>query len=104
MQMRRLVILGVALVFIRPAASDAQQPAAPQNLQVLQVDMPRDQVIAIMRGFEAALGVGCEYCHVVREGEPPDFVADDNPVKDTTRMMIKMVRDIAPPQDARDRP
>ena len=92
--MRRLVVLGVVLVFIRPAASDAQQPTAPQNLQVLRVDMPREQVIAVMRGFTAALGVECAYCHVEREGEPPDFVADDKPAKHTTRMMLKMVRDI----------
>ena len=94
MQMRRLLILGLALVFIRPAASDAQQRAAPQNLQVLPVDMTREQVIAVMRGFTVALGVECGYCHVEREGEPPDFVADDKPTFVIARSMIKMVRDI----------
>ncbi|CAN5793179.1 hypothetical protein BH11GEM2_BH11GEM2_23520 [soil metagenome] len=35
----------------------------PKNLQVLPKDMPRQQVVAIMGGFTAALGVNCVHCH-----------------------------------------
>ncbi len=42
-----------------------------------------------MRAFTAALGVQCNFCHV--QG---DFASDDNPKKETARMMLTMARDI----------
>jgi len=47
------------------------QQRPPENLLVLRKDMPRDSVVMIMRGFTAALGVRCEYCHTEREGGAP---------------------------------
>src|SRR5205823_13738628 len=36
-------------------------------------DTPRDSLLTIMRGFTAALGVQCQYCHVQEpaQGGPP---------------------------------
>jgi hypothetical protein len=48
-----------------------QQQRPPENLLVLRKDMPRDSVVMVMRGFTAALGVRCEYCHTEREGGVP---------------------------------
>jgi hypothetical protein len=45
--------------------------AAPENLQVLPKDMPRQQVVAIMQSFRNALGVQCAFCHAEREGAAP---------------------------------
>jgi len=42
-----------------------------------------------MRAFNAGLGVQCTYCHV--QG---DFASDENPKKETARMMITMAREI----------
>ena len=42
-----------------------------------------------MRAFTAALGVQCTFCHV--QG---DFASDDNPKKETARMMLTMAREI----------
>ena len=42
-----------------------------------------------MRGFSAALGVRCDYCHV-----SGDFASDANPHKETARKMITIVRQI----------
>jgi len=48
-----------------------------------------------MRRFETDLGVKCGHCHV----EDPnthkfDYASDDNPAKNTTRLMITMLKDI----------
>ena len=92
---RRLAI--VALAASSPLA--AQQP--PQNLKVLPKDIPRPELTAIMRGFTAALGVRCEYCHALRDGVTPEpgqpiqinqlnLPSDANPKKDKARFMLRM--------------
>ena len=96
-----------------------QQP--PKNLQVLPKDFTRQQVVAVMNGFTAALGVNCAHCHVEgaapaggpppgappagapaaggppgggRGGPPLDFASDDKETKKIAREMLKMVGDI----------
>jgi hypothetical protein len=64
---------------------------APTNLKVLPKDTTGDQINVIMHGFEAALGVECEYCHARNpETKRNDFASDANPVKDKARVMIKV--------------
>lgn len=64
---------------------------APTNLKALPKDTTGDQINVIMHGFEAALGVECEYCHARNpETKRNDFASDANPVKDRARVMIKM--------------
>jgi len=67
------------------AAARPQRPA-PKNLKILK---PEDNIQAIMRSFRMALGQECQYCHV-----RGDFSSDDNPKKNTARMMIAMAREI----------
>jgi photosynthetic reaction center cytochrome c subunit len=50
--------------------------------------MPADQMFPTMVYFEAALGVGCGYCH---EGNNTQRDLDDNPKKDVAREMIDLV-------------
>lgn len=74
----------------------AQAPAqeAPKNLTVLPKDWTRPQVIAVMQNFTAALGVGCDHCHVMPQGAPPDFASDDKKEKDLARAMMKITTDL----------
>ena len=87
--------LAAALLFAAGAAF-AQAPAndAPKNLKVLPKDWTRPQVIQVMQNFTAALGVGCEYCHVEKEGAPPDFASDDKKEKEQARAMMKIAQDL----------
>lgn len=97
-----------------------QQQRPPENLQVLPKDLRRDSVTTIMRGFTAALGVRCEYCHTEREGGAPvggggggapggfggpggggggggpplNYALDNKDTKKTARVMLKMVDSI----------
>ena len=47
-----------------------------------------------MQNFTAALGVGCDYCHVQTPGTPPDFASDDKEEKDLARAMMKITTDL----------
>jgi tetratricopeptide (TPR) repeat protein len=85
-----------AALLLLAGAAFAQAPAndAPKNLKVLPKDWTRPQVIQVMQNFTAALGVGCEYCHVEKEGAPPDFASDDKKEKDRARAMMKVAQDL----------
>lgn len=72
-------------------------PEKAMNLKVLPEDTSPDRLRAAMRGFTAALGVRCNYCHVGEEGKPLstfDFVSDANPNKDRAREMMRMLGSI----------
>jgi hypothetical protein len=71
-------------------------PAPMKNLQVLPKDMPQPQVIAIMRAFNAALGVECGHCHVwTKPGAPTnDMAADTKVEKAVAREMMRMTTEI----------
>ena len=85
----------VALAAAAPAA--AQIPEKFTNLQVLPRDIPRDQLVRVMRGFTTSLGVRCNHCHV---GPGPatlegfDFASDDKETKRVARVMMKMTQEI----------
>ncbi len=62
------------------------QPAGKfyTNVQILK-DIHAKELKPIMKKFNAALGVNCEFCHV--KGK---FESDDKPTKKTAREMLKM--------------
>ena len=44
------------------------------------------------QNFNAALGVGCDHCHVMPQGAPPDFASDDKDTKKYARAMMKITQ------------
>lgn len=97
--MRMCGLTAVALLLYAVSPALAQQwswPEEPENLQVLEGFSGR-QLAPVMRGFTAALGVRCSYCHAGEEGEPLstyDFPSDDKRTKETARTMLGMPSDI----------
>jgi tetratricopeptide (TPR) repeat protein len=95
----RSVLAVTALVALLSAAppATAQMPGPPKNLQVLPKDISHPELLRIMNGFAAALGVHCDFCHVQPPGPhgpgspPPDFASDDKENKKKARVMLKMV-------------
>jgi len=96
----RRVALGAALVvavlmWSRPAA--AQIPDTFKNLKVLPKDIPKEQLLKVMRGFTTGLGVRCDFCHMEPPGPrgpggpPTDFASDEKENKAKARVMMKMV-------------
>ena len=73
-----------------------QIPDKFQNLQVLPKDIPKRELVEMMKGFTNGLGQSCEYCHVGegRDLSTFDFASDEKLPKKTARSMIQMVRAI----------
>lgn len=100
--MQKTLVLALILV-LGCTTAQQQAPAPPpvrsefKNLQVFPRDIPRDQLIAAMRGFTRGLGVKCNECHVVTATTPKeelDFAADAKEEKRVARVMIQMVAQI----------
>jgi hypothetical protein len=95
-----VIVSGTFAAAQAPAAGGGQRgggtPAPMKNLQVLPKDMPQGQVVAIMRGFNAALGVECSHCHVwTKPGDPSNDMAADTKVEKTVaRAMMVMTGEI----------
>lgn len=91
------VAAGAVLWLLLAAVAQAQLPDKFRNLQVLPKDISKQDLTETMKGFTAALGVRCPFCHVGKEGEPLntfDFASNEKPTKRTARTMIRMVRQI----------
>ena len=92
--------LSISLLFLllplcaqppQEAARKGGGPPAPKNLKILKPE----EIRGAMRSYTQALGVMCTECHAQgAAGSMPDFASDENPKKNTARMMIAMVRDI----------
>ncbi|HWW61171.1 MAG TPA: c-type cytochrome [Thermoanaerobaculia bacterium] len=97
--MKRTTIAALLFILGCTTTSTTTPGAAPQfkNLQVLPKDIPREQLLATMRGFTRGLGVKCNFCHVVAASEPKeqlDFPSDAKDEKRTARTMLRMTQDI----------
>ncbi len=107
--MRRWILSALlAVPSLLAAQNPPRGPGGPggpndslRNLKVFPATMTRQQLIPIMQGMAGALGVECEYCHVVDSANPGpggrprlNFPADDKRTKQTARIMLRMVMDI----------
>lgn len=92
-----LVILTLGILISACAASNmGGTPTGKfKNLKVLPKDVTEAQLDEIMDGFNAALGVKCNFCHERNEAENKmDFASDAKPEKGTARLMYTMTMDI----------
>jgi len=90
-----LPALAAALALTSPL--EAQIPERFTNLQALPEDIPRAQLVGLMRSFTFATGLRCSSCHVGEEGQPLegyDFASDEKVSKRKAREMIRMVQAI----------
>ena len=75
------------------AAADDWLPPAPKNLKLLPKDISPQELLKVMKGFSASMGVRCVYCHVAGP-DPSDmssynFESDRKENKEATRAMMK---------------
>lgn len=91
--MLKKTILASALILIIAtlSMSFADEPR-PTNLKVLSKKISHEELTAIMKGFKAALGVNCGFCHAQSKTDPEklDFASDENKHKDIARGMMRM--------------
>jgi photosynthetic reaction center cytochrome c subunit len=104
-----LIVGGSVIAFLCNVASHAQSPQVPgrpmslpdsakpraRNLKVLPQDISDAQIIQLMVRYGQELGVQCGFCHAEDpQTQQVDFASDENPRKQTARIMIGMVGDI----------
>jgi glutaredoxin len=90
--MKRVLVL-VALLFAVVQLS--AQEGGYKNVKLLK-DLTPGQFGDAMDLMRASLGVGCDYCHVVKKtdkGNDVDFASDEKSEKKTAREMIQIVFD-----------
>jgi hypothetical protein len=90
-----ILAFGVALILV--PASLAQIPDQFTNLKVLPKDMPKRELVNLMRDFAGSLGVRCNHCHVGENAatlEGFDFASDDKETKRVARAMLQMTNEI----------
>jgi tetratricopeptide (TPR) repeat protein len=101
---RPLLAAALAVALASPLAAQGRGlPDSLVNTKIFPRDTPVREVVSAMRGFTAALGVRCDYCHVERQGVAAaalgglpelNFPSDDKRTKRTARLMMLMVRQI----------
>jgi hypothetical protein len=90
------LFLGITVGASADSAIEGSAPLSkPVNIKVLPKNLSGAEIGKIMKRFEADLGVKCGHCHV----EDPNtqkfaYASDENPAKNTARMMITMLNDI----------
>jgi hypothetical protein len=96
------LVLATTIVYAQAPATPGQGPQrprgprpAPVNIKALPKDISGDDLIKLMREYEGALGVECEYCHAKDPATGRNnFASDANPMKDRARVMIRMTENI----------
>lgn len=63
-----------------------------KNIKVLK-ELPADKLIPYMHAYNTALGVKCDFCHVINP-DHSGFDKDDKPMKQKAREMILLVKDL----------
>ena len=91
-----ILVLGCALMGIATRLpAQEPDPVVPNNLQVLSKDITSRDIGTLMKRYAEELGVNCSYCHVENsQTQKLDYASDENPTKQTARLMIRMLTDI----------
>lgn len=99
-----LLLMGSALSAAAIATSPLPEQAGaasepprtkPVNLKVLPGDITPTSLGRLMKKYGQDLGVECSYCHVEnRDTGKLDYVSDENPRKQTARVMVGMLQEI----------
>jgi tetratricopeptide (TPR) repeat protein len=91
---RFALLLLACLVFSAPALV-AQIPDEFENLQLLDPEIGKRDLVGTMRDWATGLGVRCNHCHVGPDNlVGMDFASDEKATKKTARRMLEMSRAI----------
>jgi hypothetical protein len=89
-----IVISSLTMLIILLSASLPQQPKW-KNLKILSNDLTQFEMNKIMDKYEQALGVKCNFCHVMdKETGVHNYESDARPEKEMARRMMLLTKDI----------
>ncbi len=84
-----LLAISVMIMSFKDAPEQKKEEQKFSNLKVLSKKISHDDLIAVMKNYNTALGVKCNHCHA-KNGEKLDFASDAIPEKNIARKMQKM--------------
>ncbi len=88
-------IAGLAILVLITSATIRHGRDDFKNLQILPKNITVDSLNDIMDRYKKALGVGCGFCHVMRDkNDKEDYASDDNRHKKQAREMMLLTMDI----------
>lgn len=93
MQLKRTYLVPLSLLLAATLCSLSLPPEKKaKNLKVLPKDISHEELEKVMRSYNKALGVRCDFCHARQADNPQklDFASDDKLEKETARDMIRM--------------
>lgn len=83
----------VTLLGLCAGGAAGQIPDEFTNLELLDKDIEKRQLVSIMRDWAVGLGVRCNHCHVGPDNlVGMDFASDEKATKQTARQMLEMAR------------
>src|SRR5262245_22960922 len=83
-----MLLLTVGFVALPARSSALQQKTEFENIKVM-TDVSDSDIMKAMRQWQDELGTNCSYCHA-----GADFPSEDNPKKQTARVMYKLLQTI----------
>jgi hypothetical protein len=87
--------LGAGRTSVAALSTPREAASKSKNLRVLPQDSSAGDIKILMDRYGQELGVKCEYCHTQDpQTQKLDYVSDDNPAKQTARVMIAMLDEI----------
>ena len=93
MHKKKLVVLSVLIAFVLLGAATSLRQKKERNLKVLPMDISDQMLDSIMKTYNKALGVNCNFCHTPDNGAS---VADsinyalDYSMKENARRMMRL--------------
>lgn len=97
MHKRKLITLLLLSAFVGISVAAVNRPRAKErNLKILPEDISEQKLDSIMKSYNIALGVKCDFCHVPATGfkDSLDYASDREPMKEEARKMMRMTIDI----------
>ncbi len=86
------LLVGLVLMSFNQLTKDADYESVSndgfKNLKILPKDISKDSLMALMKGYNQALGVKCNHCHTM------DKSSDDKHEKEIARHMIKLTNEL----------
>lgn len=93
-----ILTLLLAVVVLGAATMPKAEDKSPEfkNLKVLPKRIGNEELRSIMKSWNAALGVKCNFCHVQSKDDPKklNYASDVKPEKEMARSMYKMTAKI----------
>jgi len=96
---KSLIVLTLLISAVLLGAATMPEPVEKpdfKNLKVLPKNIGHDELRSLMKGWNNALGVKCNFCHVPMKDDPKklNYADDSKPEKDMARSMYRMTAKI----------